>query len=108
MRTPGPWECHFHDHNSSYTANIYHDWEDGGVNFTRSIAVILKYGSKEENEANARYIVTACNAHDALVEALDYAKMGLIRYMENAGVRFPEETPIIESINKALALAKEA
>ena len=41
-----------------------------GVMHVRTIGLVFDYGGKEEAEANAAYIVQACNAYPQLIEAL--------------------------------------
>lgn len=56
----------------------------------------------DQQEANARYIVTAVNAHAALVEALE----NLVKHMESVGIITREEEPFIEDAKAALKQAK--
>lgn len=55
----------------------------------------------QDSEANAAFIVQACNAHTALVEALEFA----IRIENERNWDYPEE-PWLDQARQALALAK--
>lgn len=70
-----------------------------------------RYKFTAEDDANAAFIVTACNAHDALVAALTEA-IQLIRiwHGEEAWDIYAKHSPEMKRLNAALALAtpKEA
>jgi hypothetical protein len=76
-RTPGPWrfEPHSETVGSRWLGNIIgaYGLDDAGIESIRTIACLTKYGPPSEYSANARFIVTACNAHDDLVKALNAA-----------------------------------
>ncbi len=64
-RTPGPWE-----HIAGW---IYAEQQDACIATLMFDEAGTRNGgpmSNAELEANAEFVVTACNAHDALVEAL--------------------------------------
>ena len=73
QHTPGPWRCRRKYLMLAYTPIYAGPWcvygpvhpVDGG-----DYAPIVTLGSSPEDEANARLIVTAVNAHNALLEAL--------------------------------------
>ena len=44
---------------------------------TRICRVVLYHGEKEEQRANAAFILRACNSHDSLVKALEAAQATL-------------------------------
>ena len=64
--TPGPWDVYIHDEWSNYYGNISHNWQENGMNYTRTIATILKYASEEERQANASLIAAAPELLEAL------------------------------------------
>jgi len=43
----------------------------------RTFACLIRYETREERDANSAYIVRACNAHEALLAALQMAHAGL-------------------------------
>lgn len=59
-------------------------------------AIGAVYGDKNETLVNAAFIVRACNAHDALVEALELVKDKFQCFDDDAW----------ETVHKALKLAK--
>lgn len=69
-----------------------------------SIASISRYGAKDETaEANAAFIVRACNSHDALMSALKTANHVLGILLQSDSGTYAEAQ---EQIKSALALAK--
>ena len=70
--TPLPWKHRKHDDWSQYYGNIEGEYgkNESGIMEIRTIAVTLKYGEPEENEANAEFIVQACNNHYEMLKLL--------------------------------------
>lgn len=69
-RTPGPWKSQ----PGFMTIYAVPGLEESGCGTTTAIAAILVdqlAGGKHEAEANAAFIVQACNEHDALVQQRD-------------------------------------
>lgn len=96
--TPTPYIVHY---NTDENQHCIVSEERTDSQWNRVVAVVGQAGKApqhitKENEANAAFIVRACNAHDALVEALELiAASGT----QNADV-------LREYASKALALAE--
>lgn len=67
-RTAGPWEARL-DPNSTYEWEIVKA-DPPGSDDVWYIAACVDGAEGASSKANARFIVTACNAHDELVAAL--------------------------------------
>lgn len=99
QRTPGPW-----------TVKPLELYEGGtGLEIVNRGGEVITdnqtYYPKPITEANAEFIVKACNNHDALVEALKEALAMLkIYYKPNSD----GSTPTITKIEQALKQAEEA
>jgi hypothetical protein len=82
-----------------------HSWGWGSI---ATGVVYCDYGSDEENsyseEATARFIVRACNAHYELLAALDQAESELERMQAATGHRATDS--VIVGIRRAIAKAK--
>jgi len=93
-RTPGPWELN---------PDIVETVEIIGPN-GETIADVWNIAKMlaGERDANAEFIVRACNAHDALVRALKDLKEDL----ENNGEIFKTDQKRIDIIQYALRLAE--
>jgi hypothetical protein len=90
--TPTPWTTHDHSHPSDQVFML-----DG------TIVADCKWTkhTPEQREANATFIVQACNAHDALVEQLTLAHRMLLQ------TSWREEQAFMNEITAALALAQK-
>lgn len=70
--TPTPWAVE--SDNSSPSIYVIQDWEAQHIHPSwNCVANIWSVQKRQVQEANAAFIVQACNAHDDLVEALKYA-----------------------------------
>jgi hypothetical protein len=105
--TPRPWkfEKHF---DGNYFGNILAQYPEGTW---RTITVQLKYGTPEENQANASLIVKAVNSHDALLEACKEALKDLEFYEDQYRVLCSErggeqKQETFEYLRLAIAQAK--
>lgn len=73
-RTPGPWEALPQNGAGPMLVHRYATGQQMKPTALRLIAHLLERGSSlSEDQANATFIVTACNAHDELVAALRHA-----------------------------------
>ena len=100
--TKGPWE-------------VAH-YEDGileGVNFIRStvnnysVCILINGGtSPEETEANAAFIVRACNSHDELIEVLKDAILE-IEYLHDKFKTTGSGNATLAKIDAAIAKAEQ-
>jgi hypothetical protein len=89
--TPTPWKFIRHPEESDWAGNIQGSYgKVDGIENIRTISCQTKYGTPEEIEANGTFIVRACNSHDALVEALEYAR-NMAR--PDAGEESPQALP---------------
>ena len=68
--SPLPFNFYKHENSSAFFGNIESNWKgENGTNYTRTITCNLNYGSEVENQANADFIIKACNNHYELLEA---------------------------------------
>ena len=81
---------------------------ESSKDFPFHIAQIRELREDEETDANAEFIVTACNAHDALVEALEDSKKEIefiIKHKREINIDVMPKR-IANVIDKALTLAR--
>ena len=94
--TPTPWT-----YIASNCSNFVHIETDTDHS---TIATLAK-GTKSQKEANAAFIVRACNAHDAMIHALnEFLEVG--PYVSNADSIAPALVAACKQARAALKLAR--
>lgn len=99
--TPTPWVARHSNPCSEtiiYIDNIYSPSSIG------DIATIYCAPAGSENAANAEFIVTACNAHQDLIDALQAARNGIQWFMDEHGAD-ESDHEMLDQIDAALAKA---
>lgn len=96
MRTPGPWSYE-HDEDKPFTPEQI---------FAGKKLIAQVIGDSAETEANAHFIVAACNLHDELVAALKSARRCLSEHL-HAVVNLTTGESIGQRIDKTLAKATQ-
>jgi len=97
--TSGPWEAR--------GIVIHRATPDSDTGATPLLCVVTGEGtSSDEDEANAEFIVRACNSHDALLEVAKKARAALVIAIPWA-IREPGETnPIVVALDAAISKAE--
>jgi hypothetical protein len=98
--TPLPWSYDKHDKDSSYHGNVIGHYPNGNI---RTITTNLKYGTAEENDANAEFIIRAVNCHDELLAACDEVLSEWHSHASNFNKREPA---YLERIRRIIRKAK--
>jgi hypothetical protein len=109
QHTPTPWKYEYIDRNRAIISapkganHVYCLFGEfvGPPDFEKETQAIACKISAEEAAANATFIVRACNAHDALVEALEALADEAFRNMAGG------KGHLIDNAYAALKLAKE-
>ena len=84
-RTPGPWKWHWRtNENGKPECGIFAEPRDGHA---YSVARCPQYQSRKKWEADAAFIVKACNAHEQLVGALQGALVAMTLAAAFPGVK---------------------
>lgn len=65
--TPTPWKAIEHENKNAFEGNIVITPND----MNDAVCTVWTCDTEEETQANAAFIVRACNSHAALVEALE-------------------------------------
>ena len=107
QHTPGPWKI------NKENGLIYADREDDEIEVSPCICVFEDRGNaspvwvdrEEEAQANAQFIVTACNSHYELLEALQRLQLEVIHFRDS-GIGIPHLNTALEAAKSAIQKAK--
>lgn len=108
--TPLPWEIHnltdiFTRNGATNAAGVQCDDNDGWLIADCALGVTMVHGEEgdlpsSEQQENTKFIVRACNAHYALIQALE-GTLGLLTDAMEHGITTSEGSPDILDVLKA-------
>lgn len=96
--TPRPWKKNRYGQLEGSNGQRVHVYDLG-------VAMAMNSPDQEERD-NAELIITAVNAHEALLKALNAARRDLVIVAENGGSERDPVLRTIKKIDKALKLAR--
>lgn len=107
QHTPGPISIFRHDPHSEWFGNItgHYGKNERGIEEIRTIACLTRYGTPEEQEANAQRLERAWNCHDDLLGALQECQTVLAMLTEPEAIR---STTVYHAWGQAVAAEAKA